>query len=172
MVRIAGYVIAFITKCRDRADKRRNITRGWTGPLLKEASIWFTAFPGRSCNGDVAHFGAFANGESSQLAGNLVHSFSINKTLYSTDKFFLVHSDENSCLTDRFLNSALLYYFRVASQEVLQFNNRKVVEKRTELKDGVLLSKGRIIEGMNFLETADLDTLNLDKLCIKTHAQL
>ena len=44
MVRIAGYVIAFITKCRDRADKRRNITRGWTGPLLKEASIWFTAF--------------------------------------------------------------------------------------------------------------------------------
>ena len=168
MVRIAGYVIAFITKCRDRADKGRNITRGWTGPLLKEASIWFTAFPGRSCNGDVAHFGAFANGDSSQLAGNLVHSFSINKTLYSTDKFFLVHSDENSCLTDRFLNSALLYYFRVASQEVLQFNNRKVVEKRTELKDGVLLSKGRIIEGMNFLETADLDTLNLDKLCIKT----
>ena len=32
----------------------------------------------------------------------------------------------------------------------------------------MLLSRGRILDGMNFLETADLDTLNLGALGIKT----
>ena len=36
------------------------------------------------------------------------------------------------------------------------------------MKDGVLLSKGRILDGMNFLETADLDTLSLGSLGVKT----
>ena len=62
----------------------------------------------------------------------------------------------------------MFYYFRVASQEVIEFNSKQVVERRTEMKNGVLLSKGRIVYGINFIETADLDTLNLDNLCIKT----
>ena len=52
--------------------------------------------------------------------------------------------------------------------EVIKFNSKQVVDRRTEMKDGVLLSRGRIIDGMNFIETADLDTLNLDNLNIKT----
>ena len=42
------------------------------------------------------------------------------------------------------------------------------VEKYTVMKDGVLLSKGRLIDGMNFMETADLDTLNLGSFGVKT----
>ena len=65
-------------------------------------------------------------------------------------------------------NAALLYYFRSASNEVIKFNSKQVADRRTVVKDGVLLSKGRIVDGMNFIETADLDILNLDNLCIKT----
>ena len=36
------------------------------------------------------------------------------------------------------------------------------------MKDGILLSRGRIIEGMNFIETADFDMLNLGSLGVKT----
>ena len=63
---------------------------------------------------------------------------------------------------------ALRYYFRLASKEVTHFNSKIVVEKRTVLQDGILLSKGRILQGMNFLENADLDTLNLGDLGVKT----
>ena len=72
-------------------------------------------------------------------------------------------------LSDKYINAALIYYYRVASKEVLKFNSKQMVEKQTVMKEGVLLSKGRIIDGMNFLETADMvDTLNLGSLCLKT----
>ena len=63
---------------------------------------------------------------------------------------------------------ALRFYFRKASNEVINFNSKSFVEKRTVLCDGILLSKGRILQGMNFLETAELDTLNLGQLGVKT----
>ena len=52
--------------------------------------------------------------------------------------------------------------------EVINFNNKVTVEKQAVMKDGVLLSKGRLIDGMNFQETAELDTLNLGSIGVKT----
>ena len=49
------------------------------------------------------------------------------------------------------MNAAFLYYFRVASLEVINFNKKVTVEKHTVMKDGLLLSKGRLIDGMNFI---------------------
>ena len=45
MVPITSYVISFITKCRVKSNKKvgRNVV--WSGPLLKESSLWFSAFP-------------------------------------------------------------------------------------------------------------------------------
>ena len=57
----------------------------------------------------------------------------------------------------------LLLFYRWA-----QFNIKWIVEKDTVTKDGILLSKVIIIDGMNFLQTADLDTLNWGSLDIKT----
>ena len=50
----------------------------------------------------------------------------------------------------------------------MEFNSKTVIEKHTVLPDGILLSKSRILQGMNFLETAELDTLNLGQLGLKT----
>ena len=82
---------------------------------------------------------------------HLVKSFADIR--YSADdKFYQVHAQgvtQQVLLTDRFINAALTYYFRVASKEVLKFNSKQLVAKLTVEKDGILLSKGRIIEGMN-----------------------
>ena len=85
------------------------------------------------------------------------------------DIFFEVHACSTVVQpTDFYLNAALLLYFRIGSREVEKFNSKQLVEKKTILKDGIRLSTGRIIDGMNFIETADLDTLNLGDLGVKT----
>ena len=171
MVRITGYVIAFVTRCRMRADRRHGANRGWSGKLLAEASIWFSAFPitTMASNMDTYKMKVWVNldrTKSDKELCCLVQSFAGGLNYEDDDAYYKVHAADPMQPTDRYLNSALLYYFRVASLEVLKFNSQQVVDRRTEMKDGVLLSKGRIIEGMNFIETADLDTLNLDNLCI------
>ena len=91
------------------------------------------------------------------------------ESLATNDLFLRAHtSNETWQLTDSYLNAALLLYFRLVSREVEHFNSKQLVEKKTVVRDGVRLSVGRIIDGMNLLETADLDTLNLGNLGIKT----
>ena len=45
MVRITGYVLAFIDKCRMRVNRRKGFNIKWTGQLQSEANLWFSAFP-------------------------------------------------------------------------------------------------------------------------------
>lgn len=45
MVRITAYVIAFVTKCKLKAMSKTMQFIPWSGPLLKESSLWFSAFP-------------------------------------------------------------------------------------------------------------------------------
>ena len=105
-------------------------------------------------------------------ASNLFCAFSRGVTGFSLSQFSLAHStscvDSTLMPSDKYLNMALLYYYRQASGEVTEFNSKHIVERRTVAKDGVLLSKGRLLDGMNFLETADLDTLNLGNLGVRT----
>ena len=174
MVRITSYVIAFVTKCRTRADRRRGLYRGWSGKLLIEAELWFSAFPTTCMDEDERKHqpGVWVHLDRVQTDEeicSLVQSFA-KEEYEDDDHYYSVHEVDiiDPHPTDRYINAALLYYFRVASQEVLKFGNRKMVEKSTELKDGVLLSRGRIIDGMNFIETGDMDTVNLDDMCVKT----
>ena len=165
MVRIASYVIAFVSKCKKAVGVKKGVMCDWSGNLLKESSIWFSAFPVSTMTSNkTIPCVAASISNSSGSSSSLTEAF---RTCKSNKIFHLVHS-ENLMPTDQYLNGALLYYFRKASLEVLEFNSQKVIQARTESKDGILLSKGRIIDGMNFIETADLDTLNLGSLCIKT----
>ena len=174
MVRITSYVIAFVTKCRTRADRRQGVNRGWSGKLLLEAELWFSAFPTTCMDDDkrkhqVGIWVHLDRVQTDEEICSLVQSFAEEE--YEEDHhYYSVHEVDtiDSHPTDRYINAALLYYFRIASQEVLKFGNKKMVEKSTELKDGVLLSKGRIVDGMNFIETGEMDTLNLDDMCVKT----
>jgi hypothetical protein len=69
--------------------------------------------------------------------------------------------------TDRHIYQALLYLYRKGNEEVKAFNKAKQVKKMGHEIDGILLSKDRLIKGMDFLETAELD-LNLGAMGIKT----
>ena len=59
--------------------------------------------------------------------------------------------------TDKFVNMTLLYLYRRATDEVKECNSAAVVQKIGIEVDGVLLSSGRIIDEMDFLETAELE---------------
>ena len=150
MVRISAYVIAFVTKCRARADRKKGVIRGWCGKLLAEASIWFSAFPVTTMISKVDSFKMKIRVHMDKEAEEkkevcLVQMFADGLGYEEFDKYYQAHQSDQHPLTDRHLNAALLYYFRVASQEVMEFNSQQVVERRTVLKDGVLLSKGRIL---------------------------
>ena len=178
MVRITSYVIAFVTRCRDKADKRRGVYRGWSGKLLMEATLWFSAFPTTCVDDDTRkhEVGIWVHLERVQTdveMCSLVQSFA-EKDYEGDDKYYSVHETNiiDPYPTDRYINAALLYYFRKATMEVLEFCNKKVLERKADFKDGILLSKGRIVDGMNFVETGDMDTVNLGDMCVKTRIPL
>ena len=176
MVRIASLVISFIDKCRLRVNRKKGLDIKWTGPLLSDASLHFTAFPTSSLSqeGEIYKMAVTVQADNPQGTGApLYNTLAADLHGEYKDKFSRVHAADNIEATpaipsDKYLNMALLYYFRQASREVTMFNRPQVLEKRTVMKDGVLLSKGRILDGMNFLQTADLDTLNLGSLGVKT----
>ena len=68
--------------------------------------------------------------------------------------------------TDRFVNLALLYLFRKATEELKAFHSKKNLDKIAVEVEGIMLSKGRILHTMDFLETAELD-LDMESLGIR-----
>ena len=173
MVRITAYVVAFITKCRIKANKKVNRSIIWSGDLLCESSLRFSAFPSTNPTTE-SQISPWVSVENSQYdPEDLLNSFSAEITPVGLAFYLETHAmkaDMNlpALPTSRYLNAALTLYFRIASREVLEFNSKVVVEKRAVMKDGILLSRGRLIQGMNFLETAELNSFNLGSVCIKT----
>ena len=167
MVRITSYVLIFVKKCLNKLNTRRGTQLTLNGPLLKESCLWFSAFPTRvmDVQADPVHV-AWINSKPAE--GNycpLLEAF-LDK---NSDVYTRAHTLIKTLLpTDSYLNAALLLYFRLASREVEKFNSKQFIEKHMVLKDGILLSKGRIIDGMNFIETAELDMIDLGDLGIKT----
>ena len=56
----------------------------------------------------------------------------------------------DGCLapSDKHVSMAMTYLYQKASREVKQFNSKMVVNKYTVERDGILYSKGRIVDGM------------------------
>ena len=69
--------------------------------------------------------------------------------------------------TDTHVQLALLYYFRLAAREVKEFNSKALIDKIAVEVDGLLLSKSRIHDVLNFIETGDLEIKDLGPLNIR-----
>ena len=92
----------------------------------------------------------------------------------NTDKMFILCQTDTSLLsvpfpTDKYIHQALVYLYRKAAREVIKFNPAAKVDKMAIMKDGILFSKGRIIDGMNFVQTGGLELTDLGQLGIKAH---
>ena len=57
--------------------------------------------------------------------------------------------------SDRYINMALLYYYRKATEEVKHFCKKEKLMKISVKQEGVLLSKGRLLDEMNFKNTGE-----------------
>ena len=153
-VRVYGYVMRFI----------QNASRGrkMLGHLLKEASLRFSVF---SCDLLTAKV------NSVKIITKTAEDMEVTKVLgHFTNKKLVFNNTENQdvCrLTDSCLHQALIYIFRKGAAEVKNFVSKKAVDKVAYEIDGVLLSKGRLLEGMNFVETGELGEMNIGSLGIK-----
>ena len=65
---------------------------------------------------------------------------------------------------DQELNAALTFLYQKASLEVKEYNSQSVIKKYTVEKNNILFSKGRLLEGMNIIETAGMDISDLGQL--------
>ena len=157
-VRIYGYVLCFIKKAR----KGRRLM----GRLLTESELWFTMFKSEQLSHHKQTL--IVHTEENMISGDcrtkVMNHFTIKKLcLQNTD------SVQGCVLSEEDLHLALLYLFRKSSLEVKKFNTQAAIDKIAYEKDGILLSKGRLLEGMNFVETGELGNLNIGALGIKVN---
>ena len=77
-----------------------------------------------------------------------------SNTQVATDDHATVH-------TNKYLNMAMLYLFRKATEELKGFHSAEVLKKVGHKVDGVILSRGRIMQGMEFMETAEINVFTI-----------
>ena len=156
-VRIYGYVMSFV----------RNARKGkkMVGELLKEAELWFSVFNSDMFSTNCTALMVMTKADmenNKQSETKVLGHFSIKKLVFQNTV------DVKDCvLTDQSLHLALLYLFRKGSSEVRNFTSSSVIKKIAQEKDGILLSKGRLLDGMNFVETGELGDLNIGSLGVK-----
>ena len=158
-VRIYGYVFCFV----------RNARKGkqFLGDLLKEAKLWFSIF---SCDLKTANINSVKVVSKLDRVTDMpsetrvLGHFTVKKLVFSNTE------DQRECiLTDKSLHQALLYIFRKGTLEVKQFVSKKVIKRIACEADGILLSRGRLLDGMNFVETGELGDFNLGSLGVKVN---
>ena len=69
----------------------------------------------------------------------------------------MITDDRATVHTNTYLNMAILYLFRKAIEELKGFHSTQVLKKIGYEMDGVILSRGRIMQGMEFMETTEID---------------
>ena len=161
IVRIYGYIFKFI----GNASKGRKML----GPLLRETELWFSVFPCKV--GSVVMNPVQINLQSMPVdtnCGSPVSTYFIQKQLILNS-----NADAKPCLlSENSLHQALLYLFRKGTFEVKKFVSKQTLSKISHEVDGILLSKNRLIEGMNFVETGELGQLNIGSLGVKVNAPI
>ena len=156
-VRIYGYVINFVRKARRG--------RKMLGELLKEAGVWFSVFNSDQFSTRCSAVQVNMNDMEDKSKQTMVlQHFSTKRLVFQNTENW-----RRCSLSNQALHLALLYLFRKGSAEVRQFNSTIVIQKVAHDKDGILLSKGRILDGMNFLETGELGDLNIGTLGVKVN---
>ena len=145
VVRILGYVMAFVSKARK--NKPMN------GDLLRDGRCRFSAFHGeiKSCEetelAEVVGMLAVETLPSDEVR-DLATSMARGLSGADKQKYLQVHSAMASevqtleVTTDKYIHLALVYLYRKATCEVKQFCKKETWERLSVECDGVLLSKG------------------------------
>ena len=153
------------------------------GHLLAEGQLWFSVFHAtidKECPDDALGIVGAADVEQ---AGHLEHKADLvtyfgnflctdqRKQFYY--KVQAVRQGDTSpsveLASNKYVNMALLYMYRKGTQEIKHFCKDKKIDKIAVEKEGVLLSSGRLLDKMNFLETAELSSLDLGSLGVKVN---
>ena len=71
-------------------------------------------------------------------------------------------------LEDLSFSLAATYLFRTTTEEVKQFNKKEKIEKISVESNGILYSKNRILEAMEFKMVTGMEMINLDPLKVNT----
>ena len=157
-VRIYGYVMCFVTKARRG--------RRMLGEILRESRVWFSSFSTdvtimSSSNMKVL---TIMNQESKPGETDILRKF-------TKKQFSLASSpDETSCLlSNEFIHMAFIYLYRKETKVVKKFTNKKFLDKIAYEVDGILLSKGRLLDGISFSETGEFGDFNLGSLGVKVN---
>ena len=158
-VRIYGYVMCFVTKARKG--------RKMLGDLLREAKLWFSVFSCDrvtvECSPSIKVFTTLETDTMPEQT-NVLRKFTIKQLVLSNSD-----NHKQCLLSDNSLHLALLYLYRKGSIEVKHFTSKKVLNKIAYEADGILLSKGRLLDGLNFSETGDFGDFNLGALGVKVN---
>ena len=158
VVRIMAIVMSFINKCRKKVINSVQVPGGFQFSIfhMREAAGLPLEEP-VDCYADQEY---------------LFHHFRDKDS--TTDEYFAMTQTDQSLqsmplITDKYLHQALVYLYRKAAREVIHFNSKVKVDKVAVMKDGILFSKGRIMDGMNFVQTGGLEISDLGNLGIKAH---
>ena len=81
-------------------------------------------------------------------------------------KMFVVQNQKQG-YEEVYVQLALQYYFKLGTVEVKEFNSKAMLEKIAVEEDGILFSKSRIHDVLNFIETGDLEVKDLGALNIR-----
>ena len=155
-VRIYGYVLRFIRQTRKN--------KKFVGEFLRSSKLWFSAFT-VDLNGYQVNSFKINNPSANIL--DLNPSFSVAD--YFSAKQFDVENSFTVGLDAADINLALLYLFRKASNEAKKFVGKQFLGRIAYEVDGILLSKGRLMDGLNFKETSECENLNLGSLGVKVN---
>ena len=156
LVRIYTYIMSFIKKTRKDKD--------FAGPFLKGTNVRFSVF---STNVFTENSTSLVVCQSSEFTGqNKIQSLAAHFAFKGQIATNTVSEDHCLLIEDN-IQLAFLYLFRKAAAEVKQFNSSVFVNKIAFEKDGILFSKGRILDGMNFVDTGELGNLNIGELGVK-----
>ena len=155
LVRVLSIVMSFIGRCRK------------SKPILEESesrlkfSMFHSLVPSATVDSNLArdpsklvsHF----LGEDAQI-GEVFAATQLECSGPGVIKF-----------TDAYIRQALHYLYVKAAKEVQHFYPKQRIEKIALMKDGILVSRGRILEGMNFVQTGGLELRDLQQLSIHSH---
>ena len=146
VVRIYSIICCFVSKARKN--------RKMLGSLLCESKLSFSVFFSTAESNLVSYFAKW-----------ILHNHG------SQELFLSFHVDRaiDPVETDKYVNMALLYLFRKASLEVRKFNSDSVIKKHMIEKDDILLSKSRMVAGLDYVHTGELN-LNLGSLGLKVNS--
>ena len=176
VVRILSHVMRFVSACR----KGKLLL----SQMLREERLWFSVFistvDSAQTQYNTPHIGVVtseqpysrnkAHPETSRRICMLLNHLTDDMLKPQREHFLNTQLDNaTERLTDKFVNMSLLYLYRKAGNEVRHFCTKEKVEKIAVDIDGVLLSKCRLLDTMNYKETGELEGIKIGDLGIRSY---